>query len=385
MMLRKKLILGLAIFCFYTVGVLETRPLNVLFVVEYFPAPSQPHIINIITGLIDAGHNVTIFSFRKNNVEGHPNIAKYSLMDFVIYGKKPTTLPDVDIVFCQSATLGRKLLEMKSLATWLNKRKMVVCLRGNDITKNSVKNNPRVYQKLFNRCNLFLPVCDYFKRIAMQLGCPAEKIMVHHSAINCEQFFFRERKKVMNEIVRLVSVCRLVEKKGLNFAIEAVARIVKKDPQIHYTIVGDGPDRARLEKLVNQLKIADKITFFGWGTQNRIVNILDESHIFLLPSITAANGDEEGIANALKEAMAMGLITVGTRHAGTPELIENGVSGFLVNEKSSNMLANKITYIIKHSEMWKDIGLAARKKIEDEFETKQSIKELEEIFYRLLG
>ena len=338
----KKLILGLIVFCAYSLGLLEARPLHIVFVVEYFPAPSQPHIVNIMTGLIDAGHKVDIWSFRKNNVEEDPNVANYSLKDLAIYGNNPSLSSDVDIVFCQSATLGKRVLSMKSLSKWLSKRKMVVCLRGNDITKNYVKNNPHLYQKLFNRCDLFLPVCDYFKKVAVQLGCSEEKIRVHHSAINCDRFFFRERKKVMNELVRLVSVCRLVEKKGLNFAIEAVARVVKQNPQIHYTIIGDGPERGRLERLVHQLQIEDKVAFIGWGTQDIIVDVLDNSHIFLLPSITAVNGDEEGIANALKEAMAMGLITIGTRHAGTPELIENGVSGFLVKEKAVLCLLVKL-------------------------------------------
>jgi colanic acid/amylovoran biosynthesis glycosyltransferase len=136
--------------------------------------------------------------------------------------------------------------------------------------------------------------------------------------------------------------------------------------------------------LAKKLKISDKVTFSGWAMHEKVVRILNQSHIFLLPSITAGNGDEEGIANALKEAMAMGLIVVSTYHAGTPELITNGVSGFMVPEKNSNALADSITHIIKHPEIWKSIGLAARQKIENEFEIKQSIKDLEIIFNGLL-
>jgi colanic acid/amylovoran biosynthesis glycosyltransferase len=113
--------------------------------------------------------------------------------------------------------------------------------------------------------------------------------------------------------------------------------------------------------LIKNLKIENYVTLFGWGTHDQVVAILDKSHIFLLPSITASNGDEEGIANALKEAMAMGLISIGTLHAGTPELIENGVSGFLVPQKNSFQLAKTIEYIIEHPEIWEEIHLAARK------------------------
>jgi len=77
MYLNKKCVIIGFIFCLYSFA-LESRPLHVLFVVSYFPAPSQTYILNMMTGLIDRDHKVTIFAFRKNNVEGHPNIEKYS-------------------------------------------------------------------------------------------------------------------------------------------------------------------------------------------------------------------------------------------------------------------------------------------------------------------
>jgi len=338
----------------------------------------------MMTGLIDRDHKVTIFAFRKNNVEGHPNIEKYSLLNSVIYEKFPKNLPECDIVFCQSASLGKMIVENNALTPWLDTKKIVVCLRGFDITGNNIRNNPLIYETLFKRADAFLPVCKYFKDLAIRLGCPAEKIIVHHSAINCEQFFFRERKYTPGRKIQFVSVCRLIQKKGLNFAIEAIARINKRYKNIHYTIVGSGHLQSSLRKLAKKLKILNKVTFFGWAEQDQVVNILDRSHIFLLPSITSKNGDEEGIANALKEAMAKGLIPVSTTHAGTPELITEGVSGYLVPEKSAKKLAKKIEYIIEHPELWRSISLAARKKIEDEFETVKSITELEGIFYGLL-
>jgi colanic acid/amylovoran biosynthesis glycosyltransferase len=372
-------------FIFFCAHSMESRPLHILFVVEYFPAQSQIFILNLMTGLIDEGHKISIFSYKKNDFpQQHSNVAKYSLMDSVIYEQWPATLPDCDIVFCQSATLGKRMLETESLAKWLKKRKLVISLRGADITKNEVKNNPRIYEKLFKESDLFLPVCHYFKLIATQLGCDPHKIVVHHSAINCSQFFFKERQQKKNETVQLISVCRLVAKKGLNFALEALEKVVKKHKNVQFTIVGRGPLKHYLKKLTKKLKLKNQVTFFGWGTHEQIVRVLNTSHIFLLPSITTEYGDEEGIANALKEAMAMGLIVVATYHAGTPELIVDGESGFMVPEKNSTALANKINYIIEHPETWKSIGVAARNTIEQDFEIKQSIKDLENIFNRLL-
>ena len=363
---------------------LEARPLNVLFVVAYFPAPSQTYILNLMTGLLDHGHNISILSFLKKKCENpHPNIEEYSLMDHVIYGTE-SQLPNCDIVFCQSATLANRMLKNKALQQWLADKKIAVCLRGHDITKNSLKKDSNLYAELFERAHLFLPVCDYFKQLLIKLGCPVEKIIVHHSGIDGSQFFFKERKKPEKGYIRFVSVCRLIEKKGLEYALQAFATVFKEYKNILFTIIGDGPLKVKLRKLIKKLKLEKKIILFGWGNQDQIVKILNQSHIFLLPSITAQNGDEEGIANALKEAMAMGLVTVGSWHAGTPELIADGESGFLVPQKNSQALASKIKYIIEHPEIWRAIGITARLKIEDEFESKKIVKQLEQLFYELI-
>jgi colanic acid/amylovoran biosynthesis glycosyltransferase len=272
---------------------------------------------------------------------------------------------------------------MRHLSEWLKKSKVVVCFRGSDITAHFQK-DPKMYKRVFKQGSLFLPVCDYFRKKLIALGCRSSKIEVHHSAIDCSQFFFITRKKPHNDITHLVSVCRLVKKKGLDYAIKAFAEVIQRHPQAHYTIVGEGEERTYLELLIYQLNLQDNITLQGWQNQDQVVSILDRSHIFLLPSRMGPDGNEEGIPNALKEAMAMGLISIGTWHAGTPELIEDGISGFLVPEKDVYQLADTIDHIIEHPEIWESVGLAGRKKVEDEFETKQSIEKLEELFYALL-
>jgi colanic acid/amylovoran biosynthesis glycosyltransferase len=384
MTLRKKWIVMIALVYGSGLAALEQRPLNILFVVDYFPSLSQIYILNMITGLIDNGHHVSIFAFRKSDsVLVHPKVEKYKLLNDVIYEEFPDPLPDCDIVFCQFGDLGQKILAMGNLAQWLQERKLVVCCRGFDVT-GYVKNFPEVNSDIFNKVNLFLPVCDYFKKRLIALGCNSKKVIVHHSAIDCSQFFFKIRKLPKNDCIHLISVGRFTKKKGLMYAMRALARVVQKYRRVHFTIIGDGPERANLELWIKKLKLQDKITLVGWKTQDEIVSLLDKSHIFLLPSITRSNGNEEGIANALKEAMAMGLISIATWHAGTPELIDDGISGFLVPEKNIKKLASKIEYVIRHPELWQSIGLSARKKIEDEFEIKKLARELEGLFYKLL-
>jgi colanic acid/amylovoran biosynthesis glycosyltransferase len=359
------------------------RPLNILFVVGHFPSPSQTFILNIITGLIDLGHNVSIFAFRKDIYNFvHPNVEKYDLFNHITYQQFPKNIPNYDIVFCQFGYTAKKIFKMKSLATWLKKRKMAVCFRGFDLSA-SINENRDFYRKIFKKGHLFLPVCEYFKNRLIQLGCDSDKIVVHHSAINCSDFSFKLKQP--NETINIISVCRLVPKKGMDFAIRAVARVLSEYPNIRFTIVGEGSEQKTLEKLITELNLQDKVFLYGWKSQREVASLLSASHIFLLPSRTASDGNEEGIPNALKEAMAMGLISVGTYHAGIPELIDNDKNGFLVPQKNVYHLAQTIKYIIEHPEKWEAIALQARKTIEDEFEIHQSVIKLEKLFYALVN
>ena len=338
-----------------------------------------------MTKLIDQGHTVLIYSVNKGKLSGmHPDIEKYKLLDCVTYGISPKTLPSCDIVFCQFGYMGKKIIEMKGLARWLQGKKVVTCFRGADITSR-VKKERTMYKTLFKKGDLFLPVCKYFISKLIKFGCDPDKIIVHHSAINCSQFFFRKLKKPANNAINIVSVCRLVEKKGLDDAIIACAKVAKKHPNIHYTIFGEGPERNYLEQLIRSLHMEKMITLAGWATQDEVVQALDKAHIFVLASKTSSDGCEEGIPNALKEAMAKGVITIGTPHAGNPELIQEGISGFLVPENNSLELAKKIQYVIEHPEKWEGICFNARKKIEEEFEIGKTVERLEELFYQLLA
>jgi colanic acid/amylovoran biosynthesis glycosyltransferase len=339
----------------------------------------------MITGLIERGHKVSLFSFRKNKDSYiHPDIRKYGLLNIVTYEKFPQQLPECDIVFCQFGGLGKVLLEMPQLSTWLEQRKMVVCLRGFDVM-DYVKNSPYINSFLFKKIDLFLPVCAHFKKRFVALGCPAEKVIVHHSAINCSQFFFKIRKKPDRDFINAVFVGRLVRKKGIPYAIKALAEVLKKHKDVRLTIIGEGPEREKLVHLIKKLRLDKQyVRLAGWKSQDEIVAALNKAHIFIHPSVTHSNGNEEGIANSLKEAMAMGLISIATWHAGTPKLINDSISGFLVPEKNSDALARAINYVIEHPEKWQSIGQAARKKVEEEFECKNLAQELETIFYTLL-
>ncbi len=373
----------------------KQKPLKILFVVSSFPPNSGTAILNQITGLIDRGHDVYVYARRKGPLElSHPHMAQYNLLKRAYFnlpakGKKknqlnnlPPDLATFDIIYCQFGHRATEFLLIK-MGRQL-KAKFVTCFRGSDLSKN-VKVNPKKYDLLLRKGDLFFPVCDAFKKRLISLGCDPKKIIVHHSAIDCEKFSFKPRTLNEGDIINMVTVCRLTEKKGLTYSINAVAQLIRKYPAIRYDIVGFGPLEKELKQLIKKLGVQNHIKLVGWASEDEVAAILDNVHIFLLASVTAKNGDEEGIPNALKEAMARGIPVVSTYHSGIPELVNNGVSGFLVSQRSSAMFAKKIEYLINNPNLWHEMGLAGHKKVKEGYDKEEVNDQLVNIFKRLVN
>lgn len=381
---------------FTTAGSLYSA--KILVFTYAFPETVQEFILNQITGLIDHGHEVSILATESANYikshrsvvattqELHPDVIKYNLLEKTYVKKLPADKREFDIILCQFGTLAPLLFKYHKEQNIQGK--IVTFFRGYDISS-ALRKNPGLYKQLFKEGALFLAVCKYFKRRLVAAGCPIEKIRVAHSAIDCSRFPFRERAPANDGTIRIVSTSRLIEKKGIDYAIKAVAELLKKYPNIEYIVIGGGPLEAKLHKLAKDLGVQDKVRFVGWQSNENVIKILDTAHIFILPSITDKDGDQEGIPNALKEAMAMGLPVVSTYHSGIPELVENGKSGFLVSEHNREQLveklANKLEYLITHPEEWPLLGHAGRTMILNKFNKQKENSKLHRLFTELIS
>lgn len=360
----------------------NNRPLNFLFYVSSFPKISEVFILNQITGLIDMGHNVTILA-EHGQAEAltHDSIAQYNLIKKTYYQSLPENKRNFDVILCQFGTLATPFLNYKKQYNIMGK--LVVFFRGYDISR-ALKENPNMYHNIFKQYDLFVPICKRFKKRLIALGCNARKIQIIHSAIDCDKFKFKPRNLNPDKSIKLIAVNRLVEKKGTEYAIYAVSKLIKHYPKIQFDIVGSGPLEANLQNLINKLNAQNHIKLLGWRNHEQVLNLLDKSHIFILPSVTSRDGDEEGIPNALKEAMAMGLPVISTYHSAIPELIENNKSGFLVPERNITDLYNKIEYVITHPDQWNTIGYNARKQVENNFNMKIENKKLVSLCRQLI-
>ena len=159
--------------------------------------------------------------------------------------------------------------------------------------------------------------------------------------IDMTRITLREVKEP-GEMLEILSVARLTEKKGLHVAIEACHQLKEQGVAFRYRILGIGPWERRLRTLIEQYQLDDVIEMPGFMPSHQVKEMLEQADVFLLPSITGTDGDMEGIPVALMEAMAVGIPVISTVHSGIPELVESGKSGWLVPENDAQALAERL-------------------------------------------
>lgn len=360
------------------------KRLKILFILDKFPWYTKAIIVNQIAALMQNGHEVDIYA-RTAKQSTHIDQAVYDLglLERTYRETLPPNMNKYDLFVCQYGSEGKRFV--KIIDQLKLPGKLVTCIRGGDITS-KVEIKPGLYDRLFERCNLFLPVCYFFKYKLQFMGCASNKIRVMHSAINLNHFKFKKRlppKK--GKPVHIISVNRLYEEKANDVVIQAVVELLHEGYNIVYDIVGDGPERNNLQKLIDKYDVNKQVRLLGWRNQQGVAEVLQTGHLFILPSTVAIRGASEGIPNALKEAMACGMPVIGTYHGGNAELIEDDITGFLVPERNVKALKERIKYLIQNPKRWAAIGKAGRKKILREFEQDKVNKRFVRFLEQLTG
>lgn len=360
----------------------QTKQLKILVVIDRFPWYTKQVIINQIIGLIDRGHNVSIFAETEMpDYKFDPSLQQYNLLKKTYFEQLPPDLDTYDIIIFQYGYLGKKYCHIKN--EYNLKAKTVTFFRGAEITS-AKQARADEYKSLFKVGDLFLPICEYFKFRLILLGCDPHKIAVQYSGINCDKFKFKKRATKSNGIVNLITVGRLIERKGIENIIQAIKLIISKYPNLRFFIIGDGNSRKKIEKVIQRLNLQKVITLLGWKNQREIINLLYRSHIFVSHSITSKSGIQDAPINSLKEAMLTGLPVISTYHGGIIELVEPGISGVLIPERDIVSLAKAIIYLCNNPKLWQSMGKAGKKKVLEKFNMKQLNDNLEQLLLQLV-
>lgn len=404
----------------------ERYTLKVLFFIGEFPKLSETFILNQITGMISSGHEVTIFADHKeNNSKVHEDVSKYHLMSKVhyygfdgnkiqrrvfllerlirwfpkiLFGKNSLSnirhilkfpmlisfyhqlqvnkIGSFDVILAHFGPNGVRAQELIDLG-WLKGRLFTV-FHGYDMIKYLKTNGMDAYNKLFASESVLLPISEFWKNSLIRLGADPHRTIVHHMGIDLEKFEFSPQ--IYDQEITILSVARFVEKKGLAYGLLAVSQLIKKGYKVRYIIIGNGPLKADLKKVIAENNLDEHVKLLGWKTQKEIAELMKAMQIVLLPSVTSRYGDMEGIPVFLMEAMAMGKIVVSTYHSGIPELIDNQKNGYLVQEKDIDGLVGVLEYIVRSKDKWTEIADNARTKVDSEFNIHKLNDRLVEIF-----
>jgi glycosyltransferase involved in cell wall biosynthesis len=263
---------------------------------------------------------------------------------------------------------------------------LITSLRGYDVTRSDgalLRSGRPIWmryalgkKRLQRGGALFLAVSDALREQAIARGYPEAHTVTHYNGVDLDRFRPGEAPA---ETELVLHVGRLVEKKGTKVLIEAMAGIAAAK----LVIIGDGPLRKTLERQAQEL--GDRVCFLGTRSSDEVAQWMRRASVLAAPSLTAADGDAEGLPNVVVEAAASGLPVVGTIHSGIPEAVDDGVTGFLVPEGNPNALAARLADLLGSDPLRRDMSAGARRLAERKFSRQMLTERLESIYDEVAG
>jgi colanic acid/amylovoran biosynthesis glycosyltransferase len=400
--------------------------MRVAFLVNSFPKLSETFLLNQVTGLVGSGHDVDIYAVQRGDEDRtHPQIAEYDLLDRTTY----LTVTGTDWLRFAPPVVARSVVDVvespahalriashrrdairltdafepvsQPLVERLDRydavhahfgpiangfrfvadatdAPFVASFYGYDV-KEALDRHPTRYRKLFPATDVVTVLSEDMREKIEDAGCPSSKTVKQPLAVDASTFEFVERKRAADGPITIASIARLVEKKGIRYAVDAIANLAN-DYEVQYKVAGDGPLREQLERRIRDRGVEGSVELLGWLDQTEVSELLAESDVFLLPSVTAASGDQEGTPTVLLEAQACGLPVVSTYHAGIPEIVSDGHSGLLVPERDVEALTRRLRTLLEHDERWSEMGRAGRGYVENNHSIPVVVDGLERIY-----
>ena len=403
--------------------------MRVAFLLNRFPLLSETFVLNQITGLIDRGHEVDVYVRADDGPppKAHPDVERYRLQatnlwqDGIPDSERLPLLTRTLAAAARSPELARAcaaelrpgavrdaLVRLYPVARLLEggpydvvhahyglNGLWAVDLRragafhapivttfhdGFDLSVFLARHGRDAYRALFDEGDSILAISDALAAKLRSLGCPRERLAVHPVGVNVRRVVPSGKTPL-----RIVSVARLVEMKGLAYGVRAVAQLLADFPGLVYEIAGDGPLRGDLDRLIGELGAGERIRLLGWRTRDEIDALLAGGGIFLAPSVTDADGAQEGLPTALMEAMAWGLPVVATGYSGTPELVRHGVDGRLTPERDVDAVEAALRELLRDPGARKRMGVAGRARVAERHDIERLNDRLVERYQELLA
>lgn len=402
----------------------------IIYLLKMFPRFSETFILNEILGLEESGFTVRIYSLKKPSdgrfheelgqlkakVRYVPEYVLQSHRQYIsvlwhMLRRRPgavlATLFEALRAFniyalkrwIQAVWLSRELQEdthigihchfamsAPRVAYFLKK------LNGNAYTFTAhakdiyLKNtNAKLLRKKIEASRGVVTVCDYNLNYINEKLAPGLESKVHriYNGVNLEAFIpppFEERSTT-----RILSVSRLVEKKGIYILLHACAQLKEKGLKFQCRIVGDGEAAKPLRKLASELDLDSEVYFTGSLSQAHVQEELRQCALLAAPCLEGLDGNLDALPTSLLEACATGTPVVSTTVSGIPEIITSGEQGILVKPCSAQELADAMELLLEDSELRRSMGERGRERAEERFDRRQAIRLLSDFLVRSHG
>jgi colanic acid/amylovoran biosynthesis glycosyltransferase len=402
--------------------------MKILFAVDRFPKISETFILNQVTGLIDRGHDVSIWAQERMPPAelSHQDVEDYQLRERTTYLPIPENrarrvfktvlrafrregmgvlqtaklmnpfehglygpsmlLPNhymaaadagpVDIVHAHFGPVAQKAAVLKDAG--LFRCPLVVSFHGHDVHTYVREHGRDVYDELFALTDRITTNSSYLREKVRDLG--GENIVRHPAGLDPTKFPANYEQPGPAEPVKLVTVARLTEVKGIHYSVRAVARVLEKGLDVEYTIVGDGPQRRELRELIRDLGVGHSVRLSGPMTRREVAATLRQHQIFLLAGITSLDGATEGQGLVLQEAQASGLPVITTWNGGIPEGVVPGKSALLSPPRHVEEFSEHIAELATDAQRRISMGKAGREFVEQNFDIRKLNDRLVKIY-----
>ncbi|SNB46623.1 glycosyltransferase [Geobacter sp. DSM 9736] len=396
-----------------------SKPLRICYILLHIPVPSETFIITEILALQEVGVDVHTVSLGPSQQCHEDLMAHFKQPVYNLSDKSADSKSEINSLYFAALRLVSKYDILPALAVqaalaaeyvithsiqhihshFASEAALVALLvskltgitysctaHAYDIFKVDVAgefNPDRRLKLIVEHAAKFITVSEYNKAHFMALtnGAIADKLEIIHYGMDLSRFNKIERRP--SGTVIFLSVGRLVEKKGHEYLLRAFQQVAESC-KVHLRIVGEGPLRQSLVALADELGIADKVTFVGAVSSSVVLEEMKRADVFVLHSLTGEDGNREGMPVSIMEACVTGLPVVSTRHAGIPELIVEGESGFLVAEKDSAGFAEAMQSLALSPELREKMGTAGHNIVSENFNILNEAEKLKNIFTSII-
>ena len=395
--------------------------MRIAFILAEYPVLSETFVIRQIAGLVGKGHNVTVIAgigddtlpdpldgqidLKRIRAHGHGSRMGKVFSGALAIARAPTRfqalrkaigsgllssvadaifrgddyLGSFDAIVAHFGPSGVRAMYLREMGCIAGP--IATVFHGFDMSQRDyLKKYLRHYRKLFRETEALLPISVLWKERLIKWGAPERKVEVVRMGIDIDRLAQRDSTLRRQSPLRIMTTARFVEKKGLEYAIKGVCGAKSN---VHLSIIGYGPLEDRLRALAENCP--NRISFLGKCSHAEVLEHLEQADVFILPSVTAANGSMEGIPVSLMEAMAAGVTVIATTHSGIPELIDSGSEGILVPERDADGISKALDAIVDGRYDLPKMGEAARSKVKALFENRKLDDQFERTLLVLAG